>query len=323
MFAGLAAALLAGCGRMAAESDPFGRTYRVGIAPWVVGSAQKKSIDAFLAALENAGYSSNSNLEVKIEDAGGSAKTQERIVGDFAGWKADLIYVLGAQGAKIAKAAPGDIPVVFSGVAYPLELGIVERLEFSSNQLVGIRSYIPIEEQMAFLARMSPVEIRRIGVCLRSGDPDSRLFWEEIRAMAMKQGAEVARIEVTDIPALMKGLSDAGSNVDAFYLSCDDLMQGPGASAVIDFASRRGIPILSCGMTAVEKGALAGAVADDALMGRMAGVQAAQILSGRTPTSLQTLTISPSVLVVNRVAAQRHGIRIPSAFMGEDVRVYE
>jgi ABC-type uncharacterized transport system substrate-binding protein len=55
----------------------------------------------------------------------------------------------------------------------------------------------------------------------------------------------------------------------------------------------------------------------------MAASHAAQILGGRTPTSLQTLTAGPPKLLVNRSAARILGVRIPPTFLGEDVQVYE
>lgn len=329
-FGLLAAALMSGCAWMGDDggSGPIGsgRVYRIGIAPWVLDAQQKKTIDAFLGALDQAGYNPNSNLEVKIEDAGGNLRAQEQILQEFVRWQADLIYVSTAEGARTAQDVAGaahDIPVVFSGVAHPLELGLVDRLEFSAGHLVGIRSYVPVEEQMAFLARLVPRDIRRIVVCLRVAEPDSRLSLEEIRALAVKQGIEVLRIEASDVDGLTRGLAELNSSVDAFYLSCDDLMQSAGAQVVIDYAARRDLPVLSCGVRGVHRGALAGAVVDEELMGRMAGSHAARILGGRAPTSLQTLTPNPPQLVVNRSSARSLGIRIPPAFLGEEVQVYE
>ncbi len=304
-------------------SPPPGRVYRVGIAPWILDDHHKKIVNAFISSLENSGFNSKSNLDVKIQDASGSARAEDEILREFVRWKADLIFALTADGALSAKSISGDIPVVFADVAYPMELGLVERLEFSSNQTVGIRCYVPLEEQLAFLMRMVPGEVRRLGVCLRAGDPDARLFLDEMRELAIKQGTEVMRIEVSDAASLSRVLSDAGASVDAFYLSCDDLMQGAGARLVVDAASRRGVPVLSCGMAAVEKGALGGVVVDEELAGQMAAAHAAQILGGRSPTSLLTLTVSPPSLVVNQRAARALGIRIPPSFMGEDVHVIE
>lgn len=320
----MVAAGVGGCaGGGTAGDTPFGRVYRIGIAPWMMDGKQKKVVESFLGGLDEAGYSTRTNVEVKIADAGGSSSRQEQVIRELVSWQADLIYAMTAEGAQIAKANSGDVPVVFSEVGFPLQLGLVERLEFSSNQMVGIRSYIPMEEQMAFLSRLVPREIRRIDVCLRAGDPDSKLFLDEIRDLALKQGAEVVRIEVSNVANLERSLGEFGSTADAFYLSCDDLMQADGARSVIDYASRRGIPVLSCGMRAVEKGALAGAVVDEEAAARMAAAQAAQILGGRTPTSLQTLTAGPPNLLVNRPAARVMGLRIPPTFLGEEVHVYE
>lgn len=323
----LGALVLSACGSTGGGESPGravgGKVYRVGVAPWVMDAHQKKVVESFLAGLEELGYNPNTNLEVKILDAGGSLPAQEQIVRDLTAWQADLIYAMTAEGALAAKSNSAEIPVVFSGVAYPQKLGLVERLEFSATNAVGIRGYIPLEEQMAFLFRLVPREIKRLVVCLRSGDPDSRQFLKEIRDLALKQNIDVVRIEVSDLQSLERGLADAGSAADAFYLCCDDLMQGAGAQVVIGYATPRGIPTLSCGTRGVEKGALAGAVVDEESSGRMAAAQAAQILSGRTPTSLQTLTASPPRLVVNRTAARGLGVRIPPTFLGEEVHVYE
>lgn len=323
----LAAGCWVSCSRVSAGPNspgPFQRAYRVGIAPWVLDKQHGKNVDAFLAALASAGYTPNVNLEVKIVDAVGNAATQAGVIRDFAGWPADMIYVLTAEGSKIAREVSPDVPMVFSDVAYPLEHGLVERLEFSANKSVGIKSYIPIEEQMALAARLLPKDINKIAVCLRSGDPDARRLLEEMRKVVSLQGASVYPIEVSDVPSLTRSLSDPQLwNMDVFYLSCDSMMQGYGADVVIEFAARRGIPILSCGMTAVEKGALAGVAVDQELEGRLAGQQAAQILAGRTPTSLQSLVAGPPQVVVNRRAARALGVHIPETFLGEEVHVYE
>lgn len=284
---------------------------------------QKKVVDAFMEALAQSGYSSNANLEVKILDAGGSVRAQEQNLRDLLLWPSDVIFSLSAEGTLMAKSQTPAIPVVFSGISYPMELGLVERLEFSSNQMVGIKCYVPVEEQLAFLLRLIPGEVRRLGVCLKAGARDSKILLKEIRDLAVKQGMEVMRIEATDASSLMRALAEAGPPADAFYLACDDFLQGDGARLVIDHATRRGIPVMSCGQRAVERGALAGAVVDEEAAARMAAAQAAQILGGRTPTSLQTLTASPPKLMVNRSAARSMGLRIPPTFLGENVFIYE
>ncbi len=302
---------------------PSDRVYRIGVAPWMMDKPQKKSVEVFLAVLEKSGYSAKANLEIKVDDAAGNERVQEQIIRDFVDWNADLIYVLSAQGALIAQETAKDIPIVFSGVGYPQELGLVERLEFSGNQMVGVRSYVPVEEQMAFLGRLVSQDIRRLGVCFRTDDDDSRLFLDEIRALASKQGIALMRIEAQDAGSFRRLLAQEGPGADALYLGCDDLMQGAGAAVAVDFAAPRGIPILSCGSNAVSKGALAGAVVDEEQSAQLAAGHAIQILDGRRPTSLQTLTVSTPRLLVNSGAARALRIRMPQVFMGEEVHVIE
>ncbi|MBI4179996.1 ABC transporter substrate-binding protein [bacterium] len=323
---GLAAGLSA-CGGWKgadAEGPQAGRTFRVGVAPWILDKPHVKNIESFLAALASAGYRSDANLQVKIVDAVGSASTQSGIIRDFSAWPADLVYVLTAEGARIAQEEAPGVPLIFSDVAYPLEHGLVERMEFSANQSVGIQTYVPIEEQMALVMRLLPKEINKIALCLRTGDPDAKLLLEEMRKVLSLQGAHVLPVESPDAAGLARALSDPQlSGVDAFYLTCDSIIQGSGADAVIDFAARRGIPVLSCASAAVEKGALAGVTVDPEVAGRLAGQQASQILGGRTPTSLQSQAAAPPRVVVNRSAARALGVRIPESFLGESVQVYE
>ena len=81
---------------------------------------------------------------------------QREIVQSFIDAEVDLIFSITTPGTLIAKEMTSEIPIVFSVNTFPVESGVIDSLESSSNNLVGTRNYISVERQYSAFERIYP-----------------------------------------------------------------------------------------------------------------------------------------------------------------------
>lgn len=283
------------------------REIRIGISPWISTKEFNDNIIAFKKRLELVGFVEGKNTIYYQENALGDPQKQAQIIQSFVQKKVDLIYSLGTSGTLIAKNITKEIPIVFSISVFPMETGIIKSLASSENNCVGTRNYISVGKQLEVLLSIVP-EIRSIGVIHLKEDPDSTIRLERMKEITKVLGIQVIDMAASDLNQLQEILNE---KADAYYLTCDTLIQNGGEEIAIDAANKRKIPTLSCNRSGILKGALVGDVVDLESLGTASGKKAAAILNGEKPTDIITETQQGSYVMINLKTANLLGLPTP------------
>ena len=250
------------------------------------------------------------NIEYFVKSSDLDETKQSSTVKLFKEKNFDLIFSLTGPATLAAKAEISDRPIVFSFVAFPVELGLVSSLKSSNNNLVGTRNWISAEDQLSLVKKLVPSS-KKIGFVHRNGS----FFSKEIIATAPKYGLKIVDISANDLSNLIETVKNNIKNIDALYGSCDLLMQNGGDQIMIDLANKNNKPSFSCFETGIKNGALAGIVPDYYELGRLSGEKAALILDGVAPTALETSLISHPFTYFNQNTANQLGITIPQSLL--------
>ena len=152
---------------------------------------------------------------------------QRTIIQDFVATNVDLIYSLTTPGTLITKEMVSNIPIVFSIVTFPAEAGVVGGMASSGNNLVGTSNWIPVDKQLLALLSVAP-DIKTIGFVRRAGEPNSAIQLERMRRAGRDAGLVVVDIAPDSVEAAEEALEAVAADVEAFFLSCDTLVQGGG-----------------------------------------------------------------------------------------------
>lgn len=223
---------------------------------------------------------------------------------------ATLIVSYGSQATVIAKETIKDTPLLFADVYDPVALGIVKTLAAPGTDASGATSKTSIDTLIDALMALSPV--KTVGVLYTKGEKGSELQLAEIKekskAFGFKVIAENAR-NPKEAKALGKKLA---GTAEALFLTesvavakqTQDVLDAAQAGVCIVFSQTPGL---------VEAGALIGLEAELEEQGKLLAVHALQVLQGQKVHILPVREAKKVSLKINKEAATRLGLTIPSA----------
>lgn len=290
----------------------------IGISRWVPegNTAYGDNIQGFKDALADAGYQAGVDVRYIYETAHADEEQQRAIARKFNQADVDLVYSLTTPGTQILKELIPNRPIVFSVVTYPVEVGLINALNSSGNNLVGTRNWVPVRDQLTIFRQLVP-QAQTIGFVHRTNESNSTIQLHYMEQAASSSRMDIVDINGNNIQELQQALNNAREHIDAVYSSCDTLVQGEAEDMIIAFSREQQLPSFSCNITGPFKGDLVGSVADFYQIGKLAGEQAALILSGASPEALQTSTVPRASIYVNQTRAQELGITIPQSLLLE------
>jgi len=228
---------------------------------------------------------------------------------------------LNSPSTLIAKGITNITPVVFANVTYPVELGVIESLDTSNNNFVGVSNYISFADQFYYFENLFPYT-NTLGFIHRMGEPNSELQFTKNKFILNKRNIAVIDIPVIDMDDLHLQLNNVISKVNAFYLACNTFSQDEEIKIVLETAKAHHIPTFSCRQENVIHGSLMSYSYLPSSIGKLAGNKAALLLHGAEPTWLHTESPPDAVLTINSNTANNLGIVVPSKIRQETHYVF-
>jgi putative ABC transport system substrate-binding protein len=172
---------------------------------------------AFDDELRRLGWTEGSNLTIERKAAEGRYERLPELAAGLARSMPDLIAAAGSQAARAAKEATADIPVAFSFVAHPVELGLVQSLGRPGANVTGVAALAPgafLAKQLEILRELLP-RAQRVAVLHNPANDDARLaLSSEVPTATRQFGWRINVIEVhasEEIPGAMAQAKTIGN----------------------------------------------------------------------------------------------------------------
>ncbi|PYO54266.1 MAG: hypothetical protein DMD83_22665 [Candidatus Rokuibacteriota bacterium] len=135
--AALAVALALFAAPVAAEAQPAGKVYRVGVLANALDTADGPSFEVFLDGLGKLGYVEDQNIVIEWRSSEGYYDRLPALAADLVRSKVDIIFATSLQPARAAAEATKTIPVVFVVTADPVGQGLVGNLARPAGNVTG------------------------------------------------------------------------------------------------------------------------------------------------------------------------------------------
>ena len=116
---------------------------RIGFLSGNPASDTEETFDAFRMKLRTLGYAEGRNLVVESRHAESRYERLPQLVAELVRLRVDVIFAYGTPGSLAAKNATTTIPIVFAGVADPLEIGLVATVSTPGANVTGVMSNSP------------------------------------------------------------------------------------------------------------------------------------------------------------------------------------
>jgi putative ABC transport system substrate-binding protein len=281
--------------------------------------------DAFDGERRKLGWIEGRNLTTERRALEGHYERVREIAADLVRSRPDVIVGPGATVARALKEATSEIPIAFSFVARPVELGLVQSLAQPGGNATGVTALTAgafLAKQFEILREFLP-QAQRIALLANPANEDHRLTLTREIPMAAQLGLQIEVIEVRapeEIPAAMAKLK--ALNVEG-VLVLGDVVLNNAPNRVPDHLGQQAIPVMYSNRDAVLAGGLMAYIPDMLAISRRHAHYVDRILRGASPAEIPVEQPTEYDLIVNLKTARALGLTVPPSLLARADEVIE
>jgi len=274
-------------------------------------------VAAFRQGLGESGFVEGQNLTIAFRWAEGHYDRLPALAAELVNLRVNVLFAAGGPpSALAAKAATTTIPIVFSAVNHPVELGLVASLSRPGGNLTGMSMFTAeiAAKNVELLKKMVPTATI-VAYLINPTNPAAKIYSDSVVAAASALGMTVRVVnasteqELDDAFASSKKFDAGGLIVvgEPFFDSRRD--------RIVALAERYALPAVYTFREYVMAGGLMsyGPSLPDAY--RRGGIYVARILKGETPTDLPVMQPTKFDLTINLKTAKTLGLIVPPTLL--------
>jgi ABC-type uncharacterized transport system substrate-binding protein len=294
----------------------------------LLGSATARewapSVAAFLRGLSEAGFAEGRDVAIEYRWAESRYDRLPSLAAELIQRQVSVIAALTTPSAIAAKAATTTIPIVFTTIADPVQIGLVASLNRPGGNLTGV-TFLNVEivpKMLELLHEVVPTSIT-MAALVNPANPNANTWSAGLQEAARTLGLElnvlkastehdIDRTFATLIPLRVGGLVIVN---DIFLITREQQL----ASLAL---SHRMPTIFQTRASVVAGGLMSYAgSAPDAY--RQAGVYTGRVLKGEKPADLPVQRSAKVELIINLKTAKMLGLTFPITLLGRADEVIE
>jgi putative ABC transport system substrate-binding protein len=242
----------------------------------------------------------------------------------------DVIWAIGPEAALAAARLTSSIPIVFWGVGYPVEQGLVQSLGRPGRNITGVTwfSGIGVYQKMLELVQQIVPGARRVG-WIQTPSALATISGDQVNAYAQVEAAAKAlTIELMLLPVHRDQDFDAvfqemlRARPDALCVG-GTMLTLRNRARILEFANSHRIPSVYSDRSWVELGGLVSYGANNVVEYLRAAEYVDRILRGAKPADLPVLLPSVYEIVLNLKTAKLIGVNVAPSVLVRAERVIQ
>ena len=315
----LAAGLLAA---PAAEAQPTGKVYRIGMLERTPAATNAANLDGLRQGLRELGYIEGKNLVIEYRSADGHDERFLTLAAELVRVKPDLILTRGTTAALAAKNTTVTIPVVILGVGDPVGQGIVASLAHPAGNITGLSAVVTelYAKRVQLLRDLVP-RAARIAALFNMSNPALPSQWKEVEVAARSLGLQSQLLDVRKPEDLVPAFDAAIKHrADGLVVGLETLTL-TNQQLIVDLAARHRLPAMYASTEFAGGLVIYGVNYPDHY--RRAASFADKIFKGAKPADLPVEQPTKFELVINLKTARALGLTVPSSVLGRADEVIE
>ena len=278
-------------------------------------AATPAKLSTFYGGLKVEGFSKN-DVMVEYRSAGGDYARLPELVGGLLDRRVTLITAFGSPAALAAKTATAKTPIVIAVNANPIEIGLVDNLNYSGTNVTGVAGMIVGRDHMRLeLLHAAVPSASVVGFLLNPQNSNRDAQISQAQASAERLGMQIKIIEASagrDFDNVFAELAQTQGLViadDEFFLS---------ASGHLGFlTTRHRVPAIFEGTAFTGAGGLMSYGTKLTELYHQAGAFSGLILAGGAPAHLPIFQSTAVEMIVNLRSATALGITLPQAIIDQ------
>jgi putative ABC transport system substrate-binding protein len=169
---------------------------------------------------------------------------------------------------------------------------------------------LPVEPHIELIKAIVP-DAKTVGVIYNAGESNSVFLIKAEKEAAAKAGIEIVDATASNSSEVQAAAQSLVGRVDAISVLTDNTAVS-ALESIIKIAEQNKIPLISGDTDSVKRGAVAAYAFDYEDLGKQAGYQAAEILSGTPIKDIPVEYAKNLQLSINEKAAKAMGVTIPT-----------
>ena len=301
---------------LAAEAQPAGKVYRIGMLETRSTVLNAANIDAFRQGLLELGYKEGQNLEIMYRSSDGRDERFSSLASELVHLKVDLILTRGTPAALAAKSASQTIPVVMAASGDPVGSGLVASLGRPGGNVTGLSLFnVEIYAKRVELLRELVPRLERIAGLFNMSNPVLPVQWKEVERAAQSLGIQPQLLDVRrpeDLPRAFDAAAKQGA--EALIVGLDGVTQG-NLRPIAELAAKQRLPSMYAEKAYAAVGGLITYGVSDHDMYHRAATFVDKIFKGAKPADLPIEQATKFELVINLKTAKALGLTIPRSLL--------
>jgi putative ABC transport system substrate-binding protein len=286
-----------------------------------LSSASPAGWDSYLAAfrggLNALGFIEGKNLAIEYRWANGNYENLPALAAELAGLRVAAIVASGGTASAIAaRAASSTIPIVFTGVPNPVELGLVASLNRPATNMTGVS--VLTTEVLPKRFELLSVLVPKAGAFGLLANPTNATYTDELKAArtaTAARGKSLVSIDASSEPDFEPAFDTlAKQNCGALILTTDAFFNNHRGT-IIALADRHRIPTMYGWPEFPRAGGLASYGPDLSEQYRLSGIFVGRILKGEKPQDLPVMQPTKFSFVLNLKTMKVLNIEAPASIL--------
>src|SRR5262249_2763205 len=297
----------------AAEAQPAGKVYRIGLLGLAPGS-DAPVLTALPRGLRDLGYEEGKNLVIEYRTAEGKYDRLPSLAVQLVELKVDVLVTYGTPGAFAAKQATRTIPVVVALIGDAVATGVVPSLARPGSNITGSQYQFPELMGKRIEVLMNATSLTRLAVLFNPTNPSMQPALKTMEETARYLKVELQQIEARGPHDFDGAIATVAERRGQAFVLADDPFLRSHVRTIAQLATKRRLASVGDREYA-EAGGLLGYAVNRPEVFRRAAVFVDKILKGGKPSDLPFEQVNRFELVINLKTAKALGLTIPQSLL--------
>jgi putative ABC transport system substrate-binding protein len=282
-------------------------------------------VAAFRDGLREMGFVEGRNLAIAFRWAEGHYDRLPGLATELVGLPVTVLFSAGGPpSAFAAKAATSKIPIVFSAVSDPVEIGLVPSLNQPGGNITGMALFnATLGEKRIELTKELIPTASTIGYLLNPSDQMSEFESKGALAAARALGIELRILNAASENELYTVFTALAKLPAGALVVSGEPFFASQRERIVGLCSRYGVPAVYAWREYVVAGGLMSYGTDLPNSYRQAAIYAGRVLKGEKPANLPLMQPTKFQLNVNLKTARALGLTVPPMLLARADEVIE
>ncbi len=300
------------------------RIYRIAILDPAPEEVRRDLWRYFRDQIRVFGFVEGKDVVYEARSARGATERLPKLAAELVALKPDVIITAETPAAIAARLATTTIPIVFVGVAEPIESGLVASLAKPGGNATGTSSMSPeiVGKLMEMFRELVP-GLKSIAVLVDTSNNASMATFRAAQRASGEIGASVQMLDGRTRDAVEKSFETIKRDQLQGLIVASAGLLTEHRRRIVELAATSRLPVIYMRREYVDAGGLLSHGFDVAAVYKRSADIVVRILKGAKPADVPVERPSRFVTVVNLRAARSLGIRIPESIRLRATEVIE